>query len=275
MNRNKIRTAYKTRVMYFEKKYTPVMRKAIQSQVKLVEQVLLNGGVNAARRFNDSVLMNEQVGTAIRDLYKTVGLYFANDNYRNLNEQVKSKGFGFNLEWANELINYFRLYLLNKAVVPITETTKEFIRQILEEGELNGWGIDKMAYEMTHSDVTLNRARLIARTEIAKAAFKGRELGREKLPYFTQREWISAEDHRTRHSHRIVDGQKVEEGKKFLVPRYVKKGKIEFQNGWDVMSGPGDPQASKENVINCRCTTVDRIVFKNGEPVMKRNEAVF
>lgn len=268
--RNEIRNNSIKRFKYFEKKYTPVIYRALQSQIKLVSGVLKSGGVNSARRFNDSVMMNEQLGTAIRDLYKVVGLYFANDTYRNIQEQVKQKGFGFNEDWLAEILNYFRLYLLSKAVVPITETTKEFIRQVLEKGEQEGWGIDKMAYELEHSDLTLQRARLIVRTETAKAAFKGRDLAHKTSPFELKLEWVSAHDHRTRHSHYQMDGVKVNEYEKFNVPRYKKIGKADIFMGNDLMKGPGDPNGSKENVINCRCRTIERVNFNNGEPVMKR-----
>lgn len=254
---------------FFEKKYSPVMAKAINAQIRVVTATLKHSGINAARQVNDYTLMNEQVSTVVRDLYKTVGLYFANETYRNIQDQVKTKGFGFNDDWIQQILNYFRLYLLNKAVLPITETTKEFIRQILEKGEREGWGVDKMAYELENSELTLQRARLIVRTETAKAAFKGRSMAHDKSPYKLTLEWISANDHRTRHSHRLVDGVKVEEGARFSVPRYKQHGLADVQIGVDYMLGPGDPKASKENVINCRCTTSERVVFKNEEPVMK------
>lgn len=269
--RNEIRNNAQSRFKYFEKKYTPAIYRALMSQIKLVSAVVKANGVDSGRRFNDNVLMNEQIGTVIRDLYKVVGLYFANDSYRHIQEQVKKKGFGFNQEWANEIINYFRLYLLNKAVVRITETTKEYIRQILEQGENEGWGIDKIAFELEHSELTLQRARLIARTETAKAAYKGRDLAHQKTPFALEIEWVSAHDHRTRHSHYQMDGVMVNEGEKFKVNRYKKVGRVDVPMGFDLMGGPGDPKGSPENVINCRCVTKERVVFENNEPVMKRN----
>ena len=266
-----------TRAKYrvFERRFTPAVYKALQVQIKDVVNILESQGVDAAKRFNDTVLMNDRMGVVIRDLYKTVGLFFANNSYENIQKQVKRKGFGFNLEWTNEILNYFRLYLLSKAVIPITETTKEFIRQILEQGEREGWGIDKMAYELTNSEISLNRARVITRTETAKAAFKGRELAYDKSPYKLTLEWIAADDHRTRHSHRQIDGVVIEDSGRFQVPVYKRVGKVDMQIGVDLMKGPGDPNAHKENVINCRCTTAERVVFDEaGDPVIKNGVRV-
>ena len=255
---------------FFERKFAPVMAKAITGQIKDVTAILKHNGLNSARSYNDSVLINVRVSDAIKHIYKTVGVYFANDSYRNIQDQLKQskKGFGFNQEWINEILRYFQLNLLTKATVPITETTKEFIRQILIKGEQEGWGYDKMAYELEHSDLTINRARLIVRTESAKAMFKGRDLAHKKSPYQLSLEWIAANDARTRHSHRLVDGVVIEEGKRFSVPIYRDRVQI----GIDLMEGPGDPRAHKSNIINCRCTTAERIMFDaNDEPIMKRN----
>jgi uncharacterized protein with gpF-like domain len=108
---------------------------------------------------------------------------------------------------------------------------------------------------------------MIVRTESQKAAFKGRQMAADKLEYATTTEWIAANDHRTRHSHRRVDGDVVEPGKKFKVPIYKGDQLV----GYEEMIGPGDPKASKGNVINCRCTDAKRVVFdEKGEPVLKQ-----
>lgn len=52
--------------------------------------------------------------------------------------------------------------------------------------------------------------------------------------------WVATLDGRTRHSHRIIDGQKREVGEK-------------FSNGCRY---PGDPQAPGREVWNCRCTLI-------------------
>lgn len=274
MNRAHIQASYINRMNFFERKFTPVMAKAIQSQIKAFVRVMKDSGLDAAKRDLDRIVINEQVYDAVARIYKTVGLFTANDTYRRITEQVPKKSFGFNAEWTAEILNYFKLYLLNQATIPISNTTKEQIRQILAIGEQKGWGIDEIARQLVSSELTLMRSRMIVRTESAKAAFKGREMAKEKSPYKLTTEWIAANDHRTRHSHRLVDGVVVDTGGRFTVPVYKRIGKIDVQAGVDMMTGPGDPKASKENVINCRCTTAERVVFDaDNNPVMK-NEYV-
>ncbi len=269
------------RMDYFERKYTIPVYRAIRKQIRDFISDMKANGVAAAKNNMDRVVLNERVYDVVKTIYKTVGLFCANNTYRDIQNQVPKKSFGFNEEWLQEIINFFKVDLLNKATFPITATTKEYIRQVLIKGEQEGWGIDVIARKLLETGIspaeqlTMARARLITRTESAKAAFKGREVAKEKTPYKLTSEWISAPDHRTRHSHRLMDGVKIEESAKFSVPRYKRVGKADVQIGVDLMKGPGDPEGSKENVINCRCTTSERVVFdENDNPVMKRQSVL-
>ena len=55
-----------------------------------------------------------------------------------------------------------------------------------------------------------------------------------------KQEWLATLDLRTRHSHRQLDGEKVEVGKK-------------FSNG---LRYPADPNGSYAEIMNCRCTLI-------------------
>ena len=58
-----------------------------------------------------------------------------------------------------------------------------------------------------------------------------------------EQEWLATLDNRTRHAHRVVDGQRVKVGEPFQV------------DGYDIES-PGDPSAPGYLVYNCRCTLI-------------------
>lgn len=279
--RNKIRQSNLNRMDFFERKFIIPVYRAIRSQIRTFISDMKANGIDAAKRNMDYVVLNERVYNTVKGIYKTAGIFYANDTYRRIEEQVPKKQFGFNAEWAQDIINFFSTDLLNKATFPITETTKRYILQVLSEGENNGWGIDVIARKLLETGIspaeqlTMARARLITRTETAKAAFKGRELAKQKSPYKLTTEWIAAPDHRTRHSHKLMDGVVITEGQKFSVPRYKKIGKVDIQIGVDLMIGPGDPAGSKENVIKCRCTTAERVVFDaEDNPVMKRQNVL-
>ena len=58
--------------------------------------------------------------------------------------------------------------------------------------------------------------------------------------------WVATLDSRTRHDHRVLDGQTVDIDKPFVV------------NGRKIMS-PGDPSADADLIWNCRCTMIAQI----------------
>lgn len=68
----------------------------------------------------------------------------------------------------------------------------------------------------------------------------------ESLGIEMQQEWVATLDDRTRHEHRILDGQRVDIGEAFEVDGAT----IRY---------PGDPQAPGYLVYNCRCTVIGAI----------------
>ena len=75
----------------------------------------------------------------------------------------------------------------------------------------------------------------------------------ESIGIEMQQEWVATLDDRTRHEHRILDGQRVDIGEAFE----VDGASIRY---------PGDPQAPGYLVYNCRCTLVSAVkgIDQNG-----------
>lgn len=268
MNRRQYSEKHIRRVKLFERKFTRPVYNAIRKPMLGVADTLRSEGIEAAMQATNRVIIVEGVGSIVQDIYKQVGVWAASRSLREINSSAKEQkaGFGFNEEWIRDILEYFRLYLLNRAVLPISETTRKDIMEILTRGQEEGWGIDRMAFELERVDLPLARARTIVRTEIAKAQFYGTELGRRSSIYESVTTWIAANDHRTRHSHRDVDGDVVKEGEKFRVPIY----RGDLQVGSELMKGPGDPEATAGNVINCRCTRATVAARdENGRPIKK------
>lgn len=235
--------------------------------------ILKERGIDAAKQAINKTQIDTEIGNVIRSMYKKVGLFYAKKTYvqiqKSARQTPKAKTFhlsaysfkaigdtvpggqiNFNDKWVQMILEYFRQYLLDKAVVPITIESKDRAMQILDMGIREGWTIERMAKELETDRLLMYRARLIVRTETAKAAFYGRRIGAADSGYETLKEWISAQDSRVRHSHRQVDGEMIDMNAKYQVPVY--KGKI--QVGFEMLVGPGDPNASAGNVCNCRCT---------------------
>lgn len=245
------------RMRLFERQHLKPVIQALRKQIEPVAEILRTKGIEAAQESLDTVAINSALAPAIRDIYKSVGLYFANKTIYDINQSAAGRevkaGFGFNDEFIAEILAYFNRYLLNQAILPISETTKNQILEIISEGVNKGWGADKIAMLLESPELTLWRARLIVRTESNKAMNYGQRMGEAKSEWESTKTWIAANDHRTRHSHRLVDDVTVDFAGKFMVPIY-KGTKPPLQVGVDIMTGPGDNHASAGNICNCRCT---------------------
>ncbi len=155
----------------FERQHLKAVFNALHTQIGPVIATLRSKGVEAAINSLDTVDINSHLTGPIKDIYATVGLYFANKTIHDLNQSVKEvkAGFGFNPELLREILAFFARYLLNKAVLPISETTKNQILEVLNTGMQNGWGVDRIANILESPELLLWRARLIVRTESNKA----------------------------------------------------------------------------------------------------------
>jgi hypothetical protein len=262
-----------------ESKFVRLIYDALQTQIKRFTHILRTSTVNHARHELDRTIINAELAKPLTELYKLFGVYAGKKTYREIvqsarvkeKEQKAGPGFGIDQKLLAAIIAFLKDHLLIKAVIPLTETLKSDILAMLVKGESEGWGVDKIAFELEQPGFSLWRARRIVRTESLFAMRTGRDAAKYEVPWETETMWIAANDHRTRHSHRDVDGKKVDEGKRFKVPIYKTKKGIDFIWGWDYMIGPGDPSASAGNVINCRCS--DRTNAKrdaNGRLVFKR-----
>lgn len=253
----------------FERQFLKPIALALHKQIQPVVNILRSKGIEAAINSLDTVEINAALAKPIRDIYATVGLYFANKTIWDLQQSAKeSKGmpdanashtselkasFGFNDEFLADILAFFKQFLLNEAILPISETTKNQILQVISEGVTAGKGAEEIARELESPELTLWRSRLIVRTESNKAMNYGQRLGESKSEWESTKTWIAADDHRTRHSHRLVDDVTLDFKERYLVPIYSGR-KPYIQQGVDLMTGPGDVHASAGNICNCRCT---------------------
>lgn len=141
-----------------------------------------------------------------------------------------------------------------KAIVKIPEAerwNRQQVSRIMTQSILQGEDIPTIATRISTELPTKNRNAAIrdARTMTTSAQNGGREdayrSAEDKGINITER-WVATLDGRTRHAHRVLDGQKKKVGGTFL---YEDKP-IRF---------PGDPQAEPWLVYNCRCTTIAEV----------------
>ena len=169
-------------------------------------------------------------------------------NYNALEQSVDGiGGYSFALVDADTVKN---LATTDKSLLPYKQldektdirwNVKKMNAEVLQ-GILQGEPMDKIASRL--SKVTeMNETAAIrnARTMVTGAENKGRQDSYARATadgIILQKEWISTNDSRTRHSHAVLDGAIVDQDKK-------------FDNG---LLYPGDPNGRPEETWNCRCT---------------------
>lgn len=255
----------------FERRFAPQIYKALKAQVQVFVDDMKSEGLQRAHSRLHTLITTEDLAQILRNLHISSGLYFGQRTYKYIIADARStqykSGFGYNEQWTADIINYFKQDLFS-TVSGITDTTRQQILSILDQALQEGWGIDVIASKLESQDLLKWRAALIARTELVKGIFVGQQLAQRDQLWETEKEWVSAHDSRTRHSHVAADGQIVDGEEKFMVER--PKG------GIDMMIGPGDPTASIGNLANCRCARAIRPKRDdNGRLVKKQQQLVF
>ena len=142
---------------------------------------------------------------------------------------------------------------------------KKQVESVMIQSILQGESIGGIATRLSKSVGETNRKAAIrnARTMTTCVENAGNVASYERAASMgidVQQEWRATLDNRTRHEHRMVDGQRVAAGASFVVDGYE-------------MEYPGDPSAPGYLVYNCRCHV--RPVVKGHEveasDVTKRN----
>ncbi len=144
---------------------------------------------------------------------------------------------------------YIAQEMVRRRIVQITETTRQQIVTAVNAGYADGLGQAGIGARIRASvpSFAAFRANRIARTETHGAANYGAQQAAVETGLRLQKEWVSAEDERTRIAHRLADGQIVDRDEPFQV-------------GGEALQFPGDPEGRAENVVNCRCAVVHIVV---------------
>ena len=128
---------------------------------------------------------------------------------------------------------------------------KEQIQSVMLQGILQGESIGKMATRLSKTVGEKDRRASIrnARTMATGIQNKARVDGYNRalnMGINLKKQWLATLDGRTRHEHRLLDGQIQDVNKPFKV------------DGYDIRY-PGDPEAPGYLLYNCRCTLISAI----------------
>ena len=184
----------------------------------------------------------------------TPGIYSLNRNYAAYTIESVAGDVDFDL-WDEQTVK--RLIVENPDLMPYYPAKRAVNRGIdLAYGKrqisacvtssiLQGKSIKGMADDLQTRIPTMNRTSAIrtARTAVTGAQNAGRidsYIAAQKIGIKLKKEWLATLDGRTRHSHAMLDGEQVDNEKK-------------FSNG---CMFPGDPNGPATEVYNCRCTLI-------------------
>jgi SPP1 gp7 family putative phage head morphogenesis protein len=251
----------KTADEYFSKfaKQDEAKRKLLE-QGKITEDEYKKwrkGKVMYGKRFTE---MKEQCAKQLLNVNQTALAYVNGElpevyalNYNALAGSVDGVGgYSFTLVDADTVRN---LAVTDTSLLPYKEidpskdipwNMKKINAETLQ-GILQGESMDKIAKRLRNvQEMNKTQAIRSARTIVTGAENKGRQdsyARAEADGIILQKEWLSTNDGRTRHSHAALDGAIVDQDKK-------------FDNG---LMYPGDPIGRPEEVYNCRCTLVAKV----------------
>jgi len=263
MNYEQINRKYE--VLFFK----PVS-KSIQKRVDEVISVINSNGIQAGITYMTTHLTNPALSAEIKRLYTTVGLRHANETTRDLRKQER-KGFGFNAEWVQFIVDYLQRHFTEKITFKINQTLRDYIIGVLNNSITEGLGVDETVRNLSNSTFSDMQAARIVRTEVNRAANAGTLAAGDTYEYQMLKTWIAVHDNRTRgvdpkdHSSHIgLDKTTIDFEDVFVDPR----------NG-DTLTAPGDPNAKAESTINCRCKLgLKPKLDQNGRLIPKRQSTV-
>lgn len=246
-------TRHASKTILLEKRFGPKLARVITRFRNRFISDLKEHGEAYARNQLSKVTIDGELLPIVELIYKTAGVTggkLLRDEHRKYirEAQRKAASFGRNERWIQQVMNYLRMHGLF-FVQNITDTLREDIIRTLQKAVDEGLGISETVKLLTDSRLITARATVIARTEINRASNTGHSIAARELPYEVDKKWSSARDHRTRHSHVLINGHITDELGTFRVAIYQGKKQI----GWDEMQFPGDPDAHPSNTINCRC----------------------
>src|SRR6185312_1251580 len=112
--------------------FVPKVEAALRHQIDAANAVIKKKGIAAAQGNINGDILNQQIGPVITHLYRVA----ADIAFKKYKPNIKS--FGDNSSVIDEVLAYLKDFLLQKVVVPISQTTVDQIEAVLQKGLLHG-----------------------------------------------------------------------------------------------------------------------------------------
>jgi SPP1 gp7 family putative phage head morphogenesis protein len=181
-----------------------------------------------------------RIGEILDGMARIAVRMFATETTRAI-RRAEKKDFADTL--AKLAFRYISQEAYRRRIVGIADTTRNQIIDAVARGFADGLAQDGVADYVLDlvPQFSRQRAEIIARTEVHGAANYGALGAAKETGIELRKEWLAAEDERTRPDHEAANGQIVDMDGMFDVGGYA-------------MAYPGDPSGPASQVISCRCT---------------------
>lgn len=225
-----------------EQRYGPRIAKILTAQKREF--------IDRVKQGEQTIMLNAQpLYSLIKELYLDAGVTFGHKVLVSIKRQKEEKArmpIGFNARMQQLIELYYNTDFWNFSN-SITETTRDLLVKVLAQAQADGLGIDDTIKLLEDTELSQNRARLIARTETVTAANSGAHLAAKESGIKVQKVWIATHDIRTRDDHYRVSSAAIEIDEPFDVGGYamLHPGVRTQTNGMAVPA---------KEVCNCRCT---------------------
>jgi hypothetical protein len=191
---------------------------------------------------------------AVRDVYMEIGLRSARVFGARVIGDGKARGhvlevkFSFADFFRGVATGWINQEAERRRITSVTETVRAQIVRQVEKGQAEGLGTDAIARLIRKRipAYSLTNAARIARTETHGAANYAMHETAKQTGLTLVKEWVAAEDKRTRTEHINANGQTKAMDEPFIV-------------GGEPLMYPGDSSGRAWNTINCRCAVIHRL----------------
>jgi uncharacterized protein with gpF-like domain len=259
---NQEKNEYRLRFHRFQKSrekfFAPKIFAALQAQYQSVINNISQGQDAAINSINPAGITQ-----IIQQLYYDAATVYGAKIRSDLNRQKARMPIGFSEQMEALIRAYFQTDILNTSI-GIAVTTKDLIRQVFTDAYAKGLGIDDIIKQLENTELSRQRARLIARTETVTAANQGAIFVGKNTGLKLNKEWLATNDKRTRRDHVLQNGQIVGQDDYFVVGGY------EMAQPGDRGGKDGKPDVPAREVVNCRCCVLLNPIRENGKLVRQQ-----
>lgn len=274
MNRRTYRNRWLLYHSRYERKGLTIFRKAIKEACKGINfDQLTKVTYETSIRYN---VKQEPLNQAFFNLHYTIGLAHGKRIGREINKELRQDEKAFDpIGFEESYRNFVARWLIENAGTNITSVRSglidyllKFISERVEQGiNINDIGRELQKHVLSRGFYRWQIMRIVT-TETTGAANRGALRAGTSSGVLWDKEWISANDSRTR---RRPDDQY--DHWQMNEKREPKDGKFNVQG--DLIEYPGDPKGQPGNIINCRCAVAVVPRRDSNGKIIRREGSIF